>query len=105
MTQAFDFFTQTALPTPDISAAQAGRFVQERYGIDGVVTELGSQQDANFLIEAPAGKYVLKVSNPAFTVEDLAAQDAAARARGPLRTRDTCSLRTGRPRRVFRSSS
>ena len=78
MTQAFDFFTQTALPTPDISAAQAGRFVQERYGIDGIVTELGSQQDANFLIEAPAGKYVLKVSNPAFTVEDLAAQDAAA---------------------------
>ncbi len=78
MTQSFDFFTQTALPTPDISAAQAGRFVQERYGIDGVVTELGSQQDANFLIEAPSGKYVLKVSNPAFTVEDLAAQDAAA---------------------------
>ena len=78
MTQAFDFFTQTALPSPDISAAQAGRFVQERYGIEGVVTELGSQQDANFLIEAPAGKYVLKVSNPAFTVEDLAAQDAAA---------------------------
>ncbi|WP_329003039.1 aminotransferase [Kribbella sp. NBC_00709] len=79
MTQAFDFFDQAALPSPRISPAEAARFVRDRYGVDGTATELGSQQDANFLIETPAGlRFVLKVSNPAFTVADLAAQDAAA---------------------------
>jgi 4-aminobutyrate aminotransferase-like enzyme/Ser/Thr protein kinase RdoA (MazF antagonist) len=78
MTQAFNFLEQVGLPTPDLSAAQAQEFVRENYGIDGVATELGSQQDANFLIDSPAGRYVLKVSNPAFTVEDLTAQNRAA---------------------------
>jgi len=78
MTQAFDFFDPAALPSPRLSAAEAARFVHDRYGVDGVATELGSQQDANFLIEAPTGKYVLKVSNPAFTIADLTAQNAAA---------------------------
>ncbi len=78
MAHTFNFFEQEALPAPEISAAQAERFARERYGVEGVATELGSQQDANFLIDGPTGKYVLKVSNPAFAAADLAAQDLAA---------------------------
>lgn len=78
MTQSFNFFEQESLPIPEISVAQARQFVRETYGIEGTVIELGSQQDANFLVDAPAGKYVLKVSNAAFTHADLDAQDQAA---------------------------
>ncbi|MEV5967690.1 aminotransferase [Kribbella sp. NPDC051952] len=78
MTQTFDFFTQPSLPVPDISADQAAEFVRTTYGIEGTVTELGSQQDANFLIEADPNTYVLKVSNAAFSPTDLLAQDQAA---------------------------
>ncbi|WP_432875201.1 aminotransferase [Kribbella sp. CA-245084] len=77
MTQHFDFFEEAALPAPEITLTQAAEYVRATYGIDGDVTELGSQQDANFLIDADA-RYVLKVSNAAFTREDLAAQDLAA---------------------------
>lgn len=78
MAHGFDFFEQEALPAPEIPAARAELYARERYGVDGTATELGSQQDANFLIEAPTGRYVLKVSNPAFTAADLTAQDLAA---------------------------
>ena len=78
MLHTFDFFEQEALPTPDVSVAQAEAILRERFGIDGVASELGSQQDANFRIDSPSGAFVLKVSNPAFTAADLDAQDAAA---------------------------
>jgi len=78
MSNTFNFFEQEALPTPQISAAQAEALVRERFGIDGVASELGSQQDANFRIQSPSGSFVLKVSNPAFTAADLDAQDRAA---------------------------
>ena len=74
----FNFFDQEVLATPKFTAAAAEALVRDRYGIEGVATELGSQQDANFRIAAPGGDYVLKVSNPAFTAEDLDAQDQAA---------------------------
>ncbi len=78
MAPGFDFFEHDALPTPQVSVAQAEVFVREHYGIDGVARELGSQQDANFLVDSSSGAFVLKVSNPAFTAEDLDAQDRAA---------------------------
>ncbi|MER7251234.1 hypothetical protein [Kribbella sp. NPDC000426] len=75
MTQHFDFFEEAALPAPQITAQQAAAYVRATYGVDGDATELGSQQDANFLIDQQGTRYVLKVSNAAFTREDLAAQD------------------------------
>ncbi|MFC6160043.1 aminotransferase [Kribbella jiaozuonensis] len=78
MTQTFNFFEQAALPAPEITVAQAAEYVRATYGIEGEATELGSQQDANFLVSAADAQYVLKVSNAAFTREDLAAQDLAA---------------------------
>jgi len=74
----FNFFDQQALAAPELSPAAAENLVRERYGIDGTATELGSQQDANFRIESAAATFVLKVSNPAFTADDLDAQDRAA---------------------------
>lgn len=78
MTQPFNFFEEAALPAPEIMVTQAAEYVRATYGIEGEVTELGSQQDANFLVDAADARYVLKVSNAAFTREDLAAQDLAA---------------------------
>ncbi|MEV6494466.1 phosphotransferase, partial [Actinoplanes sp. NPDC051633] len=66
-----------ALPTPQLPAEQARSLVAERWGIEGGATVLGSQQDANFRIDGPE-RYVLKVSNPAFTEAELAAQEQAA---------------------------
>ncbi|WP_371402763.1 aminotransferase [Kribbella sp. NBC_00662] len=78
MTHTFNFFEEAVLPAPEITVAQAAEYVRATYGIEGQVTELGSQQDANFLVSSADAQYVLKVSNPAFTREDLTAQDLAA---------------------------
>lgn len=98
---SFDFFEQGALPAPEIPVARAELLARERFGVDGAATGLGSQQDANFLIDAPGGRYVLKLSNPAFTAADLTAQDRAAAhlaAREPgVRVPSPVPGRDGRP--------
>ncbi len=78
MSTGFNFFEQVALAAPELTAAAAETLVREHYGIDGAATALGSQQDANFHVVSAAGTFVLKVSNPAFTADDLDAQDRAA---------------------------
>jgi 4-aminobutyrate aminotransferase-like enzyme/Ser/Thr protein kinase RdoA (MazF antagonist) len=76
----FDFFNATELPVPAVSAEAAGRIAATDFGLAATVTALGSQQDANFLLNdstgAPIG--VLKIANPAFSRAELEAQDAAA---------------------------
>ena len=78
MSTSFSFFERGALPSPEISSAEAEELARVRFGVHGRATELGSQQDANFRIDAGDGSYVLKVSNPAFGAADLGAQDRAA---------------------------
>ena len=78
MTSSFNFFERGALPSPEITRAQAEELARTRFGIEGRAVELGSQQDANFRIDADGEAFVLKVSNPAFGAEDLDAQDRAA---------------------------
>lgn len=77
MTSTFDFFEQPALPAPEISADQARRLLRRHYGIEGTVRELGSQQDANFLVESASGRFVLKISHPVVTEADVIAQHRA----------------------------
>ena len=76
----FDFFQAEELPVPAITPARAGEIAREHFGVAAVITPLGSQQDANFLLSesdgAPIG--VLKIANPAFSRIELEAQDAAA---------------------------
>lgn len=74
----FDFTEHDGLATPAVSPAQAEALVRERFGLVGTCVALGSQQDANFRVDTADGRYVLKVSHPAFAAADLAAQDRAA---------------------------
>ncbi|WP_448811296.1 aminotransferase [Agromyces bauzanensis] len=78
-TAGFDFFGAGELPAPNLPAAEVAAFVLEHWGLDVELRPLGSQQDQNFLAEvdgAPVG--VVKITNPAFTAIELAAQEAAA---------------------------
>ncbi|MDJ0376627.1 aminotransferase [Cryobacterium sp. PH31-L1] len=67
------------LPRPRLTPEHATELARDRFGVSGVVTELGSNQDRNFRIETDAGSLVLKVSNPAITTLELEAQNAALR--------------------------
>ncbi len=74
----FDFLAQrSALPRPAVTAAEAQAIALQRFGVSGETTELGSQQDRNFRIDGSAGRFVLKIANPAFAAEELAAQNVA----------------------------
>lgn len=77
----FDFFDSGELPAPAISVAAASEIAERHFGLHAVVTALGSQQDANFLLRSPNGDPlgVLKIANPAFGRAEIEAQDAAAR--------------------------
>jgi len=82
----YDFFTDENLVRPDVSIADALRIAETLFGITGTATELGSQQDRNFLIVADGPgsgaephapqKFVLKIHNPAFSATELHAQEA-----------------------------
>ncbi|MDW5614355.1 MULTISPECIES: aminotransferase [Mycolicibacterium] len=80
-TAGFNFLEQQELPAPQVSEAQAQDILATHYGLAAHVSALGSQQDKNFTVRDDGGAVVgvLKIANPAFTAEELAAQDAAAR--------------------------
>ncbi|HPZ96108.1 MAG TPA: aminotransferase [Mycobacterium sp.] len=77
---SFDFFETAELPVPEITCEQARAIAAEHFGLHVTADELGSQQDANFLLRDDDGHPVgvLKVANPAFSRSELEAQDAAA---------------------------
>ncbi|GGG27320.1 4-aminobutyrate aminotransferase [Rhodococcoides trifolii] len=76
----FDFFEHYELPTPTLGIDEVCELLQEGFGLRARVTELGSQQDQNFLLrgenDSPIG--VLKLSNPVFSEAEIALQDLAA---------------------------
>lgn len=92
----FDFLAQSsALPRPDVTVAEARAIALKRFGVDGSATELGSQQDRNFRIDAPSGRFVLKIANPVFAADELAAQNhamAALHERGVIAPRAIAGL-------------
>lgn len=77
----FDFFTHHELPTPTVSVDEARRLMSANFGLICDVTELGSQQDQNFVVSDGAGAAplgILKLSNPAFSEAEIDLQDLAA---------------------------
>ena len=76
-TSKLDFFAAAALAAPRVDEGWARRVVRECFGVQAVPHELGSYQDANFLLRTPGGEplAVLKVSNPAFGAAEIADQD------------------------------
>ncbi|MCU1416696.1 MAG: hypothetical protein JWP32_870, partial [Schumannella sp.] len=76
----FDFLAHSALPRPDVSLDDARRVAAERYGVQGEITELGSNQDRNFLLDDGTRRLLLKFSNAVFGDDELRAQNLAADA-------------------------
>lgn len=77
----FDFFAQPELPTPTLESDEVRRLMELNFGLACTLTELGSQQDQNFVVRdidsgAPVG--VLKLSNPVFSESEIELQDLAA---------------------------
>ncbi len=64
-------------PKPSFTAAEAERLLARDYGIEGRLRELVSERDQNFLVESPAGAFVLKIANAAEDEAFLALQNAA----------------------------
>ena len=63
---------------PDVSTDDAALIALECYGIEAAASELGSNQDRNFVLIAPDGsRSVLRVDNPVFGDDARAAQHAA----------------------------
>lgn len=85
----FNFFEREGLPGPTIRLDEAARLAAEWFGVEGTARALGSQQDANFAISPPVPDdstepesgptSVLKLANPAFSLVEIEAQDAATR--------------------------
>ncbi|MGJ0390500.1 aminotransferase [Microbacterium sp. CGR1] len=66
------------LVRPDVSAADAAAIARECYGVEAVASELGSNQDRNFvLVEADGSRSVLRVDNPVFSDDARDAQHQA----------------------------
>ncbi|WFU02059.1 aminotransferase [Rhizobium sp. CB3171] len=67
------------LPRPDTTPEAAAEILQTHYGLTGTVTELGSQQDRNYRIDAGDNSYVLKICRTEYDTVELEAQNAAIR--------------------------
>jgi 4-aminobutyrate aminotransferase-like enzyme/Ser/Thr protein kinase RdoA (MazF antagonist) len=80
VTVGFNFLEAPELPAPQVTEAQASEILAMHYGLQARATELGSQQDKNFVVTGSGGKIagVLKIANPAFNVTEIEAQDLAA---------------------------
>ena len=63
---------------PDVDAAEAARLLEIVFGRHGRLTELGSHQDRNYLLETAEGeRFVLKVARQGISRPELEAENAA----------------------------
>lgn len=68
------------LPRPAVSLQEASGLARDLFGVRVTsIRELGSQQDRNFLVSDGGQRWLLKVSNPAFPWDEIAAQNEAMR--------------------------
>ena len=75
---------------PDVDAAEAARLLAAAFGRGGIVRELGSHQDRNFLVAGEAGaRFVFKVARHGLSRAALEAENEAmlrvAGGRPPVR--------------------
>jgi Ser/Thr protein kinase RdoA (MazF antagonist) len=68
---------------PRFSPSDAERIARDRFGLDGRASELTSERDQNFLIDAGGRRVVIKIANAA---EERAMLDAQQRALAHLAT-------------------
>ncbi len=70
-------FGDLALRCPPIDVDEAAAIARDLFGRDGAVRELGSNQDRNYRVDAPDGRFVLKIANSGWERVALEAQNAA----------------------------
>jgi 4-aminobutyrate aminotransferase-like enzyme/Ser/Thr protein kinase RdoA (MazF antagonist) len=70
-------FAGHELRPPQLTADEAATAARVCFGIEGELLPLDSHQDRNFRIDAPGGRYVLKIANDAFTPDELDLQNRA----------------------------
>jgi len=70
-----DSSSSYGMSRPDVGAAGIPAFARERFGLEASASELGSNQDRNFLLtEAEGRRHLLKIDNPVFRPEEIDAQ-------------------------------
>ncbi|MGQ0611030.1 MAG: phosphotransferase [Paracoccaceae bacterium] len=62
---------------PDLPQVEAARLAQAHYGLSGRLSRLTSERDVNYLLDSPAGRFVLKLANKA---EPVAVTELQTRA-------------------------
>lgn len=70
-------FEGLALRSPPFSAQDAATLARDLFGVAGEISELGSNQDRNYLVDCGDQRLVLKIANPSWGRETLEAQNAA----------------------------
>ncbi|HEU0194858.1 MAG TPA: phosphotransferase, partial [Gaiellales bacterium] len=70
-------FAASETPPPELTPAAAAALAEAVFGVSGTAHDIGSQQDRNFRIDTAAGRFVLKVANPAVGTTELLCQNAA----------------------------
>ena len=68
-----------AVSAPELDLSALHEMVATSWGLDGELTALHGERDRNFRIDAPSGRYLLKVHNPADSEEVLDLQQSALR--------------------------
>ncbi|MDT8923140.1 MULTISPECIES: aminotransferase [Pseudomonas] len=63
--------------SPSLNEDQAHALLREHYDLDGTLQALGSQQDLNYRVDSPQGRYVLKACHGTYAQIELEAQHAA----------------------------
>jgi Ser/Thr protein kinase RdoA (MazF antagonist) len=58
-------------PYVSLSEAEARALLEEVYGRTGALVRFATEKDDTFRVDAPDGRFVLKVANPAETAEEL----------------------------------
>ncbi|MBD1555101.1 aminotransferase [Pseudomonas typographi] len=68
---------RAGLAAPNIDAPYVLALLREHYGLTGALHELGSQQDQNWRLDAPEGRFVVKCCRGEYAAAELQAQHAA----------------------------
>ena len=76
MTERLDPLVSTP---PAFGEAAARQILRDGFGRDGMLTPLAGERDQNFRVDAPDGRFLLKISNPADDRPVLEMQAAALR--------------------------
>ena len=70
-------FAGHELHSPRFALEDARQLARERFGVEGAVSELGSHQDQNVLVDTGPARFVLKIANAAFGEAELDLQNRA----------------------------